>query len=362
MFDKNSCLKRRQDFLASMGNPKNPLVLSDPAHLTWLSGFYVDPFSLGAGFGGLLVIQPDASCIIFYDTRLPDSVAACVADDMVSVNWYDGISHPKTSRALCLLPEVEKRFPGAFIHDRIDTGQGVEIHKNISRLRRKKYPDEIAIIRRSAQIAEKAHEWALGNIAPGMTELDVYAEVQKICTLHGGQPLVVYGDFAVSPGPSRKGGPATQRKLRESDMFILDFSVVIFGYRCDFTNTIVVGKKPTDSQQKLMDLAKRAMDAGENNLLDGVNASHVYEAVMDVFANEGYGDHFPHHAGHGLGLSHPEAPFIVPGSDEVLVAGDVVTLEPGLYVPDVGGLRIERNYLVTESGFECLTHHDIRLA
>jgi Xaa-Pro dipeptidase len=288
-------------------------------------------------------------------------VGHCVADDVVSVNWYDGISHPKTSRALSLLPEVDKRFPGAFIHDRIDTNQGVEIHKVISKLRRKKYSDEISLIKRSAQIAEKAHAWVLENIAPGMTELDVYSEVQKICTAHGGQPLIVYGDFAVSPGPERKGGPPTQRKLKESDMFILDFSVVLFGYRSDFTNTLVVGKKPSSSQQQLMDLARLAMEAGENNLLEGVNASHVYQSVMDVFLKAGLGDHFPHHAGHGLGLSHPEAPFIVPGSDEILVAGDVITLEPGLYVPNVGGLRIERNYLITESGFECLTHHNISL-
>lgn len=194
-----------------------------------------------------------------------------------------------------------------------------------------------------------------------MTELDVYSEVQKICTAQGGQPLIVYGDFAVSPGPDRKGGPPTQRKLKDSDMFILDFSVVLFGYRSDFTNTLVVGKKPSPSQQQLMDLAKIAMNAGENNLLDGVNASHVYQSVMGVFLEAGFGEHFPHHAGHGLGLSHPEAPFIVPGSDEILVAGDVITLEPGLYVPNVGGLRIERNYLITESGFECLTHHDISL-
>ena len=361
MLDRTLCLKRRQAFLASMDNPKSPLVLADPAHLTWLSGFYVDPFSLGSGFGGILVINPDASCVIFYDTRLPDSVSLCVADDIVAVNWYDGITHPKTTRALSLLPEVEKRFPGAFIHDRIDTSQGVEIHKAISKLRRKKYPDEIALIKRSAQIAEKAHAWVLNNIAPGMTELDVYSDVQKICTAQGGQPLIVYGDFAVSPGPDRKGGPPTQLKLKESDMFILDFSVVLFGYRSDFTNTLVVGKKPSSSQQQLMDFAKLAMNAGENNLLEGVNACHVYQSVMDVFLKAGFGEHFPHHAGHGLGLSHPEAPFIVPGSDEILVAGDVITLEPGLYVPNVGGLRIERNYLITESGFKCLTHHDISL-
>jgi Xaa-Pro aminopeptidase len=72
-------------------------------------------------------------------------------------------------------------------------------------------------------------------------------------------------------------------------------------------------------------------------------------------------DAFPHHAGHGLGLTHPEAPFFVRHSDESLLQGDVVTLEPGLYVSGVGGLRIEHNYLVTERGYERLSHHEIAL-
>jgi Xaa-Pro aminopeptidase len=70
---------------------------------------------------------------------------------------------------------------------------------------------------------------------------------------------------------------------------------------------------------------------------------------------------FPHHAGHGLGLSHPEAPYLVRLAEETLLAGDVITLEPGLYVPDLGGIRIERNYLVTDAGYERLSNHVIAL-
>ena len=87
----------------------------------------------------------------------------------------------------------------------------------------------------------------------------------------------------------------------------------------------------------------------------------MHAAVMKPFADAGKKEVFPHHAGHGIGLAHPEPPILVPQSTDVLEAGDVITLEPGAYVPGVGGMRIERNYVVTASGFECITHHEISL-
>jgi Xaa-Pro aminopeptidase len=103
------------------------------------------------------------------------------------------------------------------------------------------------------------------------------------------------------------------------------------------------------------------MAAGEQQLRAGAACQDVFDAVYGAFEKAGVGEHFPHHAGHGLGLAHPEPPYIVRHSTESLVAGDVVTLEPGLYVPGVGGIRIEHNYRVTEGGYERLSNHEIAL-
>ena len=103
------------------------------------------------------------------------------------------------------------------------------------------------------------------------------------------------------------------------------------------------------------------MAAGERELRAGAACRRVYDAVRDVFDRAGVADAFPHHAGHGLGLSHPEAPFFVRHADEMLLEGDVVTLEPGLYIPGLGGIRIENNYHVTEGGYERLSNHTIAL-
>src|SRR5262249_26545935 len=151
------------------------------------------------------------------------------------------------------------------------------------------------------------------------------------------------------------------RVLEPGDMFILDYSVVVGGYRSDFTNTLVVGKEPTADQRRLYDLCVRAMAAGEKELRAGAAGLNVYGAVAGVFEKEDVADAFPHHAGHGLGLTHPEAPFLVRHATETLLAGDVVTLEPGLYVVGVGGLRIEHNYLITATGYQRLSNHTIAL-
>src|SRR5207237_10720275 len=102
----------------------------------------------------------------------------------------------------------------------------------------------IELLRPSMRATEAGHAWARANIKPGLTELDVYCGVNSACTQAAGHAVIVYGDFAVCPGPERRGGPPTSRVLKAGDMFILDFSVVIGGYRSDFTNTLVVGAEP----------------------------------------------------------------------------------------------------------------------
>src|SRR5439155_94022 len=152
--------------------------------------------------------------------------------------------------------------------------------------------------------------WARAHIRPGLSEFDVYLGVSSTCMKAVGRAVIVYGDFAVSPGPERRGGPPTERVLEPGDLFILDYSVVIEGYRSDFTNTLVVGRDPTPDQRRLYDLSVAAMAAGEKELRAGAACQTVYDAVRGVFERAGVAEHFPHHAGHGLGLAHPEPPYL----------------------------------------------------
>lgn len=363
MLTAEGCRQRRLRFWQAIDpSPEGDyLVLCDPIHLAYLANFWVDPISLGAGFPGFLIVRSDGHAKLLHDNRLPKSVDQAHVDERRVIPWYDGQSPGRGPRQLAALADVNPSRGGFHVHDRPGEKSAANIINTLAQLRRQKDTDEIDVLRRCMRATEAGHAWARENVKPGMTELDVYGGINAACAKAAGMPVVVYGDFAVSPGSTRRGGSPTDRILTPGDMLILDYSVVMFGYRSDFTNTLVVGKEPTNDQQRLYDLCIAAMAAGEKELRPGVACRAVYQAVMSVFEKAGVGQHFPHHAGHGLGLTHPEAPFFVRHADETLLDGDVVTLEPGLYIDGIGGIRIEHNYLITRQGYERLSNHTIAL-
>lgn len=361
MLTSEGCRTRRQRLLDLLRDLKeiDELVLADPIHLRYLANFHVDPFSLGADFGGLLVIRRDGYTKIYHDRRLPESVQAAQVDRREVIPWYDGQTPGIGPRRLALSSALNSH--GGRIHDSLADPLGPRLIESIAQRRRRKDPDEIDLLSTCMRATEAGHAWARKNVRAGMTELDVYEGMFSACSTAAGNAVIVYGDFAVSPGSSRRGGPPTQKVLRNGDTLILDYSVVRFGYRSDFTNTLVVGGEPSADQRRLFDACVAAMASGESKLKGGNSCQEAYDAVRAPLAAAGLAEYFPHHAGHGLGLSHPEAPFIVRNSDETLMEGDVVTLEPGLYVDGLGGIRIERNYLITATGYETLSNHEIAL-
>ncbi len=127
------------------------------------------------------------------------------------------------------------------------------------------------------------------------------------------------------------------------------------------TNTFVDGDEPTPRQVELYEICMGALEAGEALLCPDVPAAQVDSAVRGHFAANGLDGHFPSHTGHGPGLGRPEPPHLVPKSIETLQAHDVVALEPGLYLPGVGGMRFERNYPITDRGHETLTRYQLAL-
>src|SRR5262249_9421444 len=227
MLTAEGCRQRRLKLWQRLDPPPESdyLLLSDPIHLIYLANFWVDPISLGAGFAGYLLVRRDGHAKLLHDNRLPKSVESAHVDERRPVVWYDGQSPGKGPRQLAVLEAVNPTRSGLRIHDRPgDPYANVVIH-TIAQMRPQKNPDENAVLKQCMQATEAGHAWARANVRPGMTELDVYSGVSAACVKTAGLPVVVYGDFAVSPGPERRGGPPTDRVLQPADMMILDFSV-----------------------------------------------------------------------------------------------------------------------------------------
>ena len=364
MLTAEGCRRRRERLWTKLDPPPESdyLLLSDPIHLVYFANYFVDPISLGAGFPGCLLVRKDGHAKLLCDNRAPKSTLSAHVDERRSIAWYDGQTPGNGPRQLAVLKEVNPMRSGLRVHDRPGDPMASQIINTVTDMRRQKDPDEVEALRTCMRATDAGHAWALANVKAGMTELDVYSGISAACVKAAGMPVVVYGDFAVSPGSARRGGAPTGQVLKAGDMLILDYSVVIGGYRSDFTNTLVVGGKPNAEQKRLYDLCVAALAAGEKELRAEAACLTVYNAVRGVFEKAGVADAFPHHAGHGLGITHPEDPYIVPGANQNLITGDVVTLEPGLYIDGIGGIRIEHNYLITPAGFERLSNHTIALA
>jgi Xaa-Pro aminopeptidase len=381
MLTAEGCKARRDRlFAALLPHHYEVLVVGDPTSLVYFANYVPSPFEFRTvESSALLILEPGRATLIA-DNLLQPYLDRAHVDEVYAPIWYDGNGPTKPRRrrvvdnALGRLASIPSSRIG------IESGavpsgvvQGFEhlnhskvtfqsIDPTIRRMRRSKDADEIEVLKRAMRAGEAAHATALKEMKPGMTELDAYLIVQNAAMKELGERVIVYGDFASGPRTATdKGGPPTSRRIEAGDLLLLDFSVVVDGYRTDFTNTFAVGGGPTPDQRKLFDACVGAMKAGESKLKAGTPAVEADTAVREHFRSLGLLEHFPHHTGHGIGLGHPEPPYFVPQTDEILVAGDVVTLEPGLYIEGVGGIRIERNYLVTAEGFETLSKHEIRV-
>lgn len=388
MLTKEGCLSRRARLWSAVPSDVEWLLIADPRHVKYLANFWIPPFSFSGGERALLLLERDGSnpagkaTLLGENFSMKSSMSEPFVDAEVIEKWYDH-QHSVTNRDHVLFRAVSqvagrlKGRVGAIEAEWLPTGaldaigdgdirlSNISLGTELRTLRRSKEPDEIALLEQCMRATDVGQAWARANIRAGMTEFDVYRGVQSASLEAAGRVGLIYGDFRVTSGSSPKaGGLPTQHKLENGELFILDYSVVLEGYRSDFTNVIAVGT-PSPEQREVFSICQRAMSAAEKTLKAGARAADVYAAASaqykpSSFVAKGY-DHLTHHAGHGIGLAHPEAPILVPQSEDVLVAGDVVTLEPGLYVDGVGGVRIEHNYLITETGYRRLSNHTIAL-
>jgi Xaa-Pro aminopeptidase len=235
-----------------------------------------------------------------------------------------------------------------------------DLGMTMPRLRRGKDEEEVARIQANVAVLEAAFDAVQRVVRPGITELEVWAAIYAAAVRQAGCPLVLTGNLASGPRTLEPDPQPTDRSLAAGDLVLVDLYPVIQGYCADLTRTFVVGA-PTAEQLAQHRVLEAALDAAVAALRPGVRACDVDAAVREQIEAKGYGPYFPHHSGHGLGLDAQEAPFLVPADETVLQEGDVIAIEPGIYHPGTGGMRLEGNYLVTSEGAVPLTRYPFQL-
>ncbi len=379
MLTAEGCAQRRARLWEALPSRCDVVVLTDPSHLIYFANFVISPFEFrGNDAGAVLILQPDHSVLVA-DNLLEPYAQRAHADSFVMPVWYKGKRSAPHRRALLtgsafdvLRPMRPRRVgvefssvPGSLIEKLRSSNTGIEwvdLDPVIRPLRRSKDADELVELRSSLKAIDAGMAAGLKGVEPGMSEHDVYQLVQSAAVSVIGQQAIVYGDFLSGPRCEARTGPPTDRVIEQDDLVLLDFSVVVNGYRGDTANTFVAGgRQPCERHRQLFEACVEALDAGEGQLRPGIPCREIDATVRGTLARHRLDAYSPSHVGHGLGLGHPEPPYIVPESDDVLMVGDVVTLEPGVYLPGIGGMRFERNFLITPSGFETLSGHRITL-
>lgn len=382
MLTEEGCRQRQQNLWSILPDQIQQVLVGDARHVQYFCGFRPNPISFSADQSSALLLTRDGQSILFAENFTRRTAAGDVfATEEKIGTWYDhqhSVQNRHHALAMALTSagtmidsavllveregisaELAAMVPDSATEVSI-AGDACSLGTIIRELRRAKLQDEIDLLQRCMDAGAAGQAAAFDAVVPGATELDVYIAVQNAAGRHAGRACIVYGDFRATNATTFKaGGLPGNYELRPGDLMILDFSVVIDGYRSDFTNTVAVAD-PTDLQASQAAACIAALEAAESKLTVGTECAAVYDAASSVLKEKGYPG-LPHHAGHGLGMEHPEAPILVPQSMDTLAAGDVVTLEPGLYIEGTGGMRFEHNYLITDSGAVRLSHHHLGL-
>lgn len=231
----------------------------------------------------------------------------------------------------------------------------IPLEDEIKNLRAIKDENELNLIKTSINISSKAFEHVLGMIKEGVLEKDIAIEMEFYMKRNGAQAIGF--DIIVASGKrsSLPHGKASNKPIEKGDLIVIDFGARFDGYYSDQTRTIILGKA-TDEHKKIYNLVKETLNRTIEYIRPGISIFKLDEIARNHIRSYGYGDYFGHGLGHGIGLSIHEDPQINWENKDFLKKGVVFTVEPGIYIPEWGGIRIEDMVVVTKNGFELLTY------
>jgi len=322
-----------------------PLLVTDLVNVLYLTGF--------DSSNAALLVDPAGRAQLFTDFRYIEDAEETTGVEVVPANRS-------------LLRDLAKRLEGrlAFEADALPYAQyevlgsgGLElvpVRGEVEALRAVKDDAEIAKVRRAATVADRAFEALTAEAWIGRSERELAWRLQQLMHAHGADTIAFDTIIAAGPNGSKPHTVPTDRIVEEGTLVTVDFGAKVDGYHSDCTRTLATGDVPRELR-RAYDACLAAQLAAVEGIRPGMTGAEADRLARDVIAEAGYGQRFGHGLGHGVGLAVHEAPRLAQEAEDVLEPGNVVTIEPGVYLPGVGGVRIEDLAVVRDDGVELLT-------
>ena len=326
------------------------LLVTNPENRRYISGFTGE---------GLLLISPGDACLVTdgrYATQagleapdwraLPSKTLSSKAlSEVCREQHLTRIGFEKNDVTFQQFEKFQADFSGLDLRPVMGLVESLRLIKDI---------EEIAMIQEAGVVAGAAFYYVIGHICAGQTEREIASRIDYFLRSRGDGPPAFETIVAAGERGAMPHGRATPGKIMSGQMVVMDFGACCQGYMSDITRTVCVGRSD-DKQRHVYGVVLDAQLSALDHVRPGVIASQVDEVARRVITEAGYGDYFTHSLGHGVGLNIHESPRLAPKQEIVLKAGMIVTVEPGIYIPGWGGVRIEDTVLVTETGCEVLT-------
>jgi Xaa-Pro aminopeptidase len=320
----------------------------DPVAVRYLTGFTGSSAVIGVGVAGVTLVtdgryrdqvtqeSPDVEVVI--DRGGPIALARLLAERGVArVITPSSTSYSLVEQMRAILPQVDIA------------------EDPVLRLRRVKDSDELLAVRRACAITAEALMDVARGIRVGDREVDIARRLEAGFGARGAEDRAFPTIVAAGPHSAIPHHRPTARAVAAGDLLVIDCGARVQGYHADMTRTFLVGRDPEDGQRDIHVVVAEAAEAGRRAVVAGAACSAVDAAAREIITRAGYGENFTHGTGHAVGLVIHEAPMVNPESLDTLAAGMAVTVEPGIYLPLRGGVRIEDTLEVTHGGSVVLT-------
>lgn len=344
-----SVFNSRIEKVANILSSDEAALITSDISITYLTGFRHSE--------GYVLITKDANYFLV-DFRYAEAVQKVVShiDIVVFSNAFDSINELLSKHNIqSVLVEDGAVTLSQYktFNDRLNVSVSdrPELSKVISESRLIKTADEIEKLRKAQKIAEKAYLEVLNFVKPGITEKEVAARLEFLMKMNGAEGIAFDLITVTGKKTSLPHGVPGDVAVQNGDFFTFDIGAISDGYHSDMTRTVAVGCV-SEEQRKIYDIVLKAHLAGLEAVKAGVSGFDVDKAARDIIVAEGFGEYFGHGTGHGVGLEIHEAPYANTRYTEILKENMTLTVEPGIYLPDKFGVRIEDTVLITKDGFE----------